>query len=95
MRVEKRILSIPEQLCNISRSHPKTYFLWCFAPFLNGTSQKPATFTSAHLQGQNTSKTTFKISLPNSKQLSFARRAWGRTLEPLLLEGWGSPGASY
>lgn len=27
MQIEKLILSIPERWCNISRSHPKNYFL--------------------------------------------------------------------
>lgn len=84
----------------------KEVFLWCFAPFLNGTSRRTATFTSAHLQGQNISKNHFKICLWNLKKHSFSCCRWGRTgllLQPalrdtftmFLLEGWDHPRASY
>lgn len=48
-----------------------TLFFWCFVPFLNGTSWRTATFTSAHLQGQNILRNNFKTRLPNVEKHSF------------------------
>lgn len=76
-------------------------FFWCFVPFLNGTSWRTATFTSAHLQGQNILKNNFKTCLPNVKKHSFPCSRWGGQdcswgyFHHDFLEGWDHPRPSY
>lgn len=74
------------------------FSFWCFVPFLNGTSWRTATFTSAHLQGQNILRNNFKACLPNLEKHSFHALDGGTgllsgTLLPGFSGGMGPPQA--